>query len=61
MHDEAFYAKSAFGAGARGYITKREAAETIIAAIRIILSGKYYMSNKMSQDFLNKPHWKGSN
>jgi DNA-binding NarL/FixJ family response regulator len=40
MHDEALYAKNAFEAGARGYITKREAAEKIIAAIRMILIGK---------------------
>jgi DNA-binding NarL/FixJ family response regulator len=48
MHDEALYAKDAFEAGARGYVTKREAAGTIIAAIRLILSGKSYMSEKMA-------------
>lgn len=48
MHDEALYAKNAFEAGARGYITKREAADTIITAIRLILSGKNYMSGKLA-------------
>ena len=61
MHDEALYAKNAFGAGARGYVTKREAAETIIAAIRLLLLGKNYMSEKMAQDFLNETHSKGFN
>ncbi|MHC4483048.1 MAG: response regulator [Planctomycetota bacterium] len=60
MHDEALYAKRAFQAGARGYITKHEAAETIIAAIRLMLSGKDYISETMTQKFLNRIHSKGS-
>jgi DNA-binding NarL/FixJ family response regulator len=43
MHDEARYAESAFQAGARGYVTKQEAAETIITAIRLVLSGQRYL------------------
>ncbi len=44
MHDEARYADSAFQAGARGYVTKQEAAETVITAIRLVLSGQQYRS-----------------
>jgi DNA-binding NarL/FixJ family response regulator len=44
MHDEARYADSAFQAGARGYVTKQEAAETIITAIRLVLRGQQYLS-----------------
>jgi DNA-binding NarL/FixJ family response regulator len=51
MHDEARYAKRAFQAGAKGYVTKHEAAETIITAIRLILSGKRYFSRKVNRDF----------
>ncbi len=54
MHDEALYAKRAFQAGAEGYITKHEAAETIITAIRLMLTGKDYISESMTQKFLKK-------
>ncbi len=54
MHDEASYAKRAFQAGAGGYITKHEAAETIITGIRIMLTGKEYVSETMTQKILEK-------
>jgi DNA-binding NarL/FixJ family response regulator len=44
MHDEARYAESAFEAGARGYVTKQEAAETVVTAIRLVLGGQQYRS-----------------
>ncbi|MHC4574137.1 MAG: response regulator [Planctomycetota bacterium] len=47
MHDELDYLERALRAGARGYVTKTEAAETIIAAINLILSGKDYISRRM--------------
>ena len=50
IHDEAVYAKLALEAGAKGYVNKREAAETVIAAIRLVLSGKQYLKEQMSQD-----------
>ena len=50
IHDEAVYAKRALEAGAKGYVNKREAAETVIAAIRLVLSGKQYLKEQMSQD-----------
>ncbi len=56
MHDEELYVKRAFQAGAKGYITKHEAAETIIIAIRLMLSGKDYISETMKQKFLKKLH-----
>ena len=40
IHDEALYAERALEAGARGYVNKREAAETVISAIRLVLIGK---------------------
>ncbi|NIP27361.1 MAG: response regulator [Phycisphaerae bacterium] len=60
MHDEELYVKRAFQAGAKGYITKHEAAETIIVAIRLMLSGKDYISETMKQKFLKKLNSKGS-
>jgi DNA-binding NarL/FixJ family response regulator len=49
MHDEPRYARSAFCAGARGYVTKRDAAETVVTAIRLVRSGKNYVSEKMAR------------
>jgi len=60
MHDEELYVKRAFQAGAKGYITMHEAAETIITAIRLMLSGKDYISETMKQKFLKKLNSKGS-
>jgi DNA-binding NarL/FixJ family response regulator len=60
MHDEALYAKRAFQAGAKGFITKHEAAETIVAAIRLMLAGKDYISETMTQKLLRRIHAMGS-
>ena len=49
MHDEILYAKRALGVGASGYVEKREAAETIITAIRTVLGGKKYISRHMAE------------
>ena len=46
IHDERDYAERALEAGAKGYVNKREAAETIIAAIRLVLSGKQYFKGQ---------------
>jgi DNA-binding NarL/FixJ family response regulator len=56
MHEEREYAKRAFGAGAKGYVTKHENAETIIAAIRLVLLGKSYVSEIMTQKNLKHRH-----
>ena len=52
MHDEALYAERALRAGARGYVMKQEAAETVIQAIRTVLAGNIYLSNKLSAKVL---------
>jgi DNA-binding NarL/FixJ family response regulator len=43
-HDEALYAERAVRAGAKGYVTKLEAADTIVKAVRQVLRGGIYMS-----------------
>src|ERR1700691_1247731 len=48
MHDEALYAERALRAGARGYIMKREATKGVLQAIRSVLAGKLYLSDKMT-------------
>jgi DNA-binding NarL/FixJ family response regulator len=52
MHDESFYAERCLRAGARGYIMKKEAIEAVEHAIRQVLEGKVYLSQKMSDQFL---------
>jgi DNA-binding NarL/FixJ family response regulator len=44
MHDEMLYAERAIRAGARGYLNKRAAPDTIIAAIRAVLAGNIYLN-----------------
>jgi DNA-binding NarL/FixJ family response regulator len=53
MHDETLYAERALAAGARGYINKQEAQESIIRAIRRVLSGKVYLSEAMTDRMLS--------
>lgn len=44
MHDESLYAERALHAGARGYLTKHEASEEVILAIRQVLAGNIYLN-----------------
>ena len=53
MHDEMLYAERVLAAGARGYINKQEAQDSIIRAIRQVLSGKVYLSEAMTERMLN--------
>ncbi|MGP8200514.1 MAG: response regulator [Limisphaerales bacterium] len=48
MHDEALYAERALRAGARAYVMKREATKRVLEAIRCVLGGKLYLSDKMA-------------
>ena len=48
MHDESLYAERALRAGARGYVMKREAAKKVIQAIRSVLAGQLYVSDKIA-------------
>jgi DNA-binding NarL/FixJ family response regulator len=54
MHDEDLYAERALRAGARGYIMKRETAKKVIAAIRQVLEGKLYLSERLTAMFAAK-------
>jgi len=45
MYYGLFYTQRALRAGASGYVAKYEAAEKIITAIRLVLSGKIYVSD----------------
>jgi DNA-binding NarL/FixJ family response regulator len=54
MHDEALFAERALRAGARGYIMKHQAVEGLVEAIRRVLSGRIYLSDRMSQSILER-------
>lgn len=52
MHDEALYAERVLRAGARGYIMKQEGGQKLLKAIRHVLAGQIYVSEKMSARIL---------
>jgi len=54
MHDEALFAERALKAGARGYIMKHEAIAGLVDAIRHVLSGRVYVSDRMAQSVLER-------
>lgn len=48
MYEETLYAERALRAGAYGYVIKVEAADTLLKAIRRILQGEIFVSEKMA-------------
>jgi len=52
MHDELIYAERVLRAGARGYIMKQEGGQKFLQAIRQVLAGSVYVSEKMSARIL---------
>lgn len=66
MHDESLYAERALQAGAAGYLMKKEADGLAIRAIRQVLQGRYYVSDRMQDKIMvqfagrmptNEPTW----
>src|ERR1700736_5530054 len=47
MHDEALYAERALHAGARGYVMKRETTKNVLTAIRRVIGGDIYVSDRI--------------
>lgn len=54
MHDEATYAERCLKAGARGYIMKQESSRELLSAIRTVLNGDIYVSDKLNVQLLHK-------
>lgn len=52
MHDESIYAERALRAGAQGYIMKQEATEKVLVALRRILGGEVYVSERIANRML---------
>jgi len=54
MSDAPHHVKSAFQAGARGYITKDEVSEKVIVAIRRVLGGDIYVGKRIARQCSRK-------
>jgi len=54
MHDESIYAERALRARANGYIMKQEATEKVLIAVRRILAGEIYLSDRMASKLLHQ-------
>jgi DNA-binding NarL/FixJ family response regulator len=52
MHDESLYAERVLRAGANGYIMKEEVSQNVVQAMRKVLSGDIYISDRMRQKIL---------
>jgi DNA-binding NarL/FixJ family response regulator len=53
MHEEELYAARALRAGARGYVTKHESSQNLIAAIRKVLDGQIAVSDRFTNHVLS--------
>jgi DNA-binding NarL/FixJ family response regulator len=54
MHDELIYAERALRAGANGYIMKQVATEKVLVAVRRILAGEIYVSDRIANRMLKR-------
>jgi DNA-binding NarL/FixJ family response regulator len=54
MHDESLYAERALRAGSLGYIMKEEAIEQVLVAIRRVITGEVFLSDKMKSRMLQQ-------
>ncbi len=52
MHDESLYAERVLRAGGRGYIMKQEGGKKLMEAIRRVLNGQIYVSERMASRIL---------
>ncbi len=54
MHEESLYAERALRAGARGYVTKHEASENVLVAIREVLHGEIYLNPRFMSRVMSR-------
>jgi DNA-binding NarL/FixJ family response regulator len=54
MHDEAIYAERLLSAGANGYIMKQAAADQLLVALRRVLAGGIYVSERVGANMIER-------
>ncbi len=54
MHEESLYAERVLRAGAMGYINKQETIDKLVDAIRQIMRGQIYLSERMTERVLHR-------
>jgi DNA-binding NarL/FixJ family response regulator len=54
MHDEALYAERSLHAGAKGYVMKQEDPDVLLRAIRQVLRGQVWLSDKVKDGIVNR-------
>lgn len=54
MHDDAYHSEQALRAGANGYVTKYEAPEILLKALREVLRGEIYVPESMTRALLRR-------
>ena len=54
MYDESVYAERVLRAGAAGYVMKQEATDRVLIALRKVLNGGIYLSERMSSKFMHQ-------
>ena len=54
MHPESLYAERVLRAGAKGYITKEEPPAEVVVAIRTVLAGRIYLSQRVNQAIIER-------
>ena len=52
MRDESFYAERVLRAGARGYVVKDEGCAVVVEAIRKVLKGQIYLSDRIASKMI---------
>lgn len=52
MHDAALYALRCVRAGARGYLTKQQASDTLVDAVQQVLDGRIFLGDKMKDHLM---------
>lgn len=61
MHEETLYAERVIRGGARGYISKQEPPSEVLKAIRTVLAGGIYVSERVTGTILGKLDRSGRN
>jgi len=54
MHEEQLYAERVLRAGARGYISKQEPPSEVVKAIRNVIAGRIYVSERVTGSILER-------